>query len=157
MKTLIRITPILLLIIVSSCEEDKEPLFGIIDRMAYITVLDQQGNNLLNPSNEGSYKSKDIKIFYEINGEMKEFFEGHLDMPRNFRIDSPNSENDYIMALVIDSKKTIIQWNESEADTIQAEIFDDGRSLIVLKVFHQGELKWDGATSKTGRGFTIVK
>jgi hypothetical protein len=157
MKTSTLASVLLVLALAFSCNEKEEPLFGTIDSMAYIKVLDQKGNNLLNPLNEGSYKSKDIKIFYEINGEMKGFFEGHLDMPRNFRIDSPNSENDYIMALVIDSKKTIIQWNESEADTIQAEIFDDGRSLIVLKVFHQGELKWDGATSKTGRGFTIVK
>jgi hypothetical protein len=157
MKTLIRIIPILLLINLSSCEERGEPLFGTIDMMTFITVVDRQGNNLLNPSNVGSYKPKDIKIFYEINGEMIEFFEGNLDMPRNFRIDPPEFESDYIMALVVGAEKTVIQWNETETDTLQAEIFDDGRSLIVLKVYHQGELKWDGATSKTGRGLTIIK
>jgi hypothetical protein len=125
--------------------------------MTFINVVDRQGNNLLNPSIEGSYNSKDIKIFYEINGEMTEFFEANLDMPRNFRIDPPEFERDYIMALVVGAEKTVIQWNETEADTLQAEIFDDGRSLIVLKVYHQGELKWDCATSKTGRGLTILK
>lgn len=157
MKTLIKTSIIVLAVLVCSCNEKEEPHFGTIDRMTFITVLDQQGNNLLNPSNEGSYKSKDIKIFFDRNGRLEEFYQGNLDMPRNFRIDPPEFERDYIMALVLDSEKTVIQWNESEADTLQAEIFDDGRSLIVLKVYHQGELKWDGATSKTGRGFTIIK
>lgn len=78
-------------------------------------------------------------------------------MPRNFRIDRPEFDRDYIMALVLDSEKTVIQWNETEADTIQAEIHDDASSVIVQKVYYMGELKWDGETATRGRGFTIIK
>ncbi len=142
---------------ISSCKENEQPQFATVDMMAFITVLDEEENNLLDPKQEGFYSSKDIKIFYERNGKLVEFYESNLDMPRNFRIDPPEFERDYIMALVLDSEKTIIQWNEAEADTIQSEIYDNGKSILVLKVFHQGKLKWDGATATTGRGFTIVK
>lgn len=156
MKTL-SYSLILIALMSFSCNENEQPQFATVDMMAFITVLDEQGNNLLDPSQEGSFKAKDIKIFYERDGKITEFFEGHLDMPRNFRIDPPEFDREYIMALVLDSKKTVIQWNETESDTIQAEIYDDGASIIVLKVYHQGELKWNGETAMKGRGFTIIK
>jgi len=157
MKNLISIFSILFLLIASSCNENEQPQFFNVDMMAFITVVDRQGNNLLDPNQEGAYDPKEIKIFYERNGNMEEFYEGHLDMPRNFRIDPPEFERDYIMALVLDSEKTIIQWNEAEADTIQAEIHDDGAIVIVRKVYYLGELKWDAETATKGRGFTIIK
>lgn len=140
-----------------ACKEDEQPNFAVVDTVAFITVLDQQGNNLLDPSHEGSFKAKDIKIFYERNGEMIEFFEGHLDMPRNFRIDPPEFGSDYLMALVLDAKKTVIQWNKTESDTLLAEIHDDARSVVVRQVSHKGELKHDTKTSITRREFTIIK
>ncbi|MFL0685256.1 MAG: hypothetical protein ACJLTB_18900 [Algoriphagus aquaeductus] len=155
------LSPIILLMILAlvniSCKEDEQPNFAVVDMVAFITVLDQQGNNLLNPSREGSFKAKDIKIFYERNGKMEEFFEANLDMPRNFRIDPPEFGSDYLMALVLDAEKTVIQWNKTEADTLKAEIYDDGRSILVRKVFFQGELKHDVNKALTRREFTIVK
>ena len=71
--------------------------------MTFITVVDRQGNNLLNPSNEGSYMSNDIKFFHEIKGEMKEFFEGKINMLRSFRIDPPEfKRGDSTLKLVIE-------------------------------------------------------
>ncbi|MBN3582649.1 hypothetical protein JYB64_09670 [Algoriphagus aestuarii] len=157
MKNLISIVSIFLLLIVNSCKENEQPTFFTVDMMAFITVLDKQGNNLLDPNQEGAYDFRDIKIYYKRNGIMEEFYEAHLDMPRNFRIDPPEFERDYIMALVLDSEKTVIQWNKTEADTIQAEIQDDASSVIVQKVYFMGELKWDGETATKGRGFTIIK
>jgi hypothetical protein len=125
--------------------------------VAFFTALDEQGKNLLDPKKEGFYSFKNIKIFCERNGKLVELYESNLDMPRNFRIHPPEFDRDYIMALVLNSKKTVIQWNEMEADTIQAEIHDNGASIIVRKVYHNGELKWNGETAKTGRKFTINK
>lgn len=157
MKNLLSVISIFLVLFISSCSQEGQPQFATVDMMAFITVLDEQGNNLLDPKQEGFYSSKDIKIFYERNGKLVEFYESNLDMPRNFRIDPPEFDRDYIMAIVLNSKKTVIQWNEMESDTIQAEIYDNGASIIVRKVYHNGELKWNGETAKTGRGFTIIK
>lgn len=149
---------IILVLLIISCATEESPQFATISQMTFITLLDEQGNNLLDPSQEGYYDPKNIKIFYERNGKLEEFYENHLDMPRNFRIDPPEFERDYIMALVLDSKKTVIKWNDNERDSIQAEFMDGGiPNAIVTKVYFNGELKWDGFTSMTGRGFTIIK
>jgi hypothetical protein len=125
--------------------------------MVFITLLDEQGNNLLNPNHERYFDPRHIKIFYDRNGRMEEFYEGHLDMPRNFRIDPPEFERDYVMALALDSEKTIIRWNEHESDTIQAEIQKtDFPSVIVTKIYFNGELKWE-VTDLIGREITVFK
>lgn len=158
MKTFLKSTFCLfiLAILSASCKENEQPHFVNIDRMAFITVVDEQGNNLLDPNQDGAFDPKDIKIFYERDGEMEEFYEGHLDMPRNFRIDPPEFGSDYLIALVLDSEKTVIQWNEAEADTIQAEIHDAGASIMVQKVFYQGQLMHE-LPAMSRREFTIIK
>jgi len=157
MKNLISIFSIFLLLMNGSCKENEQPQFATVDMMAFITILDEQGNNLLDPNQEGAYDPKDIKIFYERDGKMVEFYEGYLTMPRNFRIDPPEFGSDYLLALVLDSEKTIIKWNENESDTILAEFLNNEiQSLIVTKVYYQGQLMHELPTTKR-RGFTIVK
>ena len=160
MKNLIFAIIMALVLMVSSCSKEDEPQFASVSTMTFITVLDEQGYNLLDPNQEGSFDPKHIKIFYDRNGRLEEFYQNHLDMPRNFRIDPPEFGNDYLLALALDSEKTVIQWNENESDTIQAEflnINDKILSINATKVYHNGELKWDGASSMTRRGFTIIK
>jgi hypothetical protein len=156
MKKLIFIGSIVLVMLFSSCSENEQPQFFNVDMMAFITVVDKQGNNLLDPNQEGAYDPNEIKIFYERNGKMEEFYEGHLDMPRNFRIDSPEFGSNYLLALGLDSEKTVIQWNEAEADTILAEIHQDALSISIQKVFYQGQLVHELPAMKR-REFTIIK
>lgn len=157
MKNLIFAIPIVLVLMISSCSKEEHP-FATVSQMTFIKLQDKQGNNLFDPSQEGYYDPRDIKIFYERNGKLEEFYHGNLDMPRNFRIDPQEFDRDYIMALVVDSKITVIKWNETESDTIQAEFMDGGiPNAIVTKIFLNGELKWDAFTSMTGRGLTIIK
>lgn len=144
-------------LIIGSCSKEEPPQFATISTIVFITLLDEQGNNLLNPNHERYFDPRHIKIFYDRNGRMEEFYEGHLDMPRNFRIDPPEFERDYVMALALDSEKTIIRWNEHESDTIQAEIQKtDFPSVIVTKIYFNGELKWEVA-DLIGREITVVK
>jgi hypothetical protein len=159
MKKLSQILLILIAGIFTSCNEETFPCCPPINSdMVNTTVLNAQGNNLLNPTLEGSYRANVIKIFYEEEGKLEEFFNGgHSNMRRNFRIISPELGSDYLMSLVL-KEKTVIQWNETQADTLKAEIFDDGMRLILRKVYHNGELKWDRETLKTGEGgITIIK
>jgi hypothetical protein len=160
MKNLIYTIPIAVILMFSSCTKEEQPLFASITTMAFISLVDEQGNNLLDPDHERYYDPRYIKIFYDRNGKLEEFFQGHLDMPRNFRIDPPEFERDFLMAVALDSELTIIQWNETESDTIQAEIRrieDQVLGISAIKVYHNGELKWDGATATTRREFTIIK
>jgi hypothetical protein len=157
MKNLIGVFSIFLVLLISSCSQEEQPQFATVDLMAFITVLDEQGNNLLDPNQEGAYDPKDIKIFYERNGKLEEFYQGHLDMPRNFRIDPPEFGSDYLLALVLESEKTIIKWNETESDTILAEFLNkEIQSLTVTKVYYQRQLMHELPTTKR-REFTIIK
>lgn len=147
-----------IVLMTSSCSKNDElPGFGVVvDMMVFITVLDSQGNNHLDPGQEGFYDPRDIKIFYERNGKLEEFYESHLHMRRNFRVAPSGFGRDYGMDLVL-SEKTVIQWNEHESDTIQAEIYKtDGPHIRVTKVYFNGELKWD-VEDLTGREITIIK
>ncbi|MFT4857842.1 MAG: hypothetical protein ACI942_003236, partial [Planctomycetota bacterium] len=40
---------IFLTALISSCKENEHPQFATVDMMAFITVLDEEGNNLLDP------------------------------------------------------------------------------------------------------------
>jgi hypothetical protein len=160
MKKICQVLLMLFTMICFSCKEEEQPNFVVVDMMTFITVLDQQGNNLLDPSNEGSFMEKEIKIFYERNGKMEEFFQANLDMPRNFRIDPPELGSDYLIALALEAETTVIQWNEVESDTLRAEIEhlgQEGTGIVVKKVFYMDEIKYNIATSTTGREFTIIK
>jgi hypothetical protein len=159
MKKLSQILLVFFAGIISSCNDETFPCCPQTNSdMVNITVRDAQGNNLLNPTLEGAYRENVIKIFYEEEGKLEEFFNGgHSNMRRNFRILPPELGSDYSMSLVL-KEKTVIQWNETEADTLQAEIYDNGMILILRKVYHKGELKWDRETLITGEGgITIIK
>jgi hypothetical protein len=143
-----------------SCNEFEEPNSTVIDTMAFITVLDANGNNLLNPNQEDSFQPGEIKIFYERKGKMEEFFQGNLDMPRNFRIEPPEFGSDYLMAVSLE-EKTIIQWNDTQSDTLRAELALLGKKgaagFMITKVFYKEDIKYDAGTANTRREFTIIK
>lgn len=158
MKNLIFAIIMALVLMTTSCSKDEVPgSAAVFDMMVFITILDSQGNNLLDPNQDGFYDPSKIKIFYERNGKLEEFYESHLDMPRNFRIDPPGFGRDYGMALALASEKTVIQWNEHESDTIQAELYKtDDPHIRVTKVYFNSELKWD-VEDLIGREITIIK
>jgi len=150
--------------LITSCEENFQPCYPIDSNRIQIQVFDSVGNDLLDQTQEGAYQSNRIKIFYEQNGKLKEFYNGgHSNMRRNFRIDPPEAgEDHYRIQVILDAEKTVIQWNNTEADTLLAKIVPSNNpdfcpTRIVREIYHQGNLKWDGTTSMTERGFTIIK
>jgi hypothetical protein len=155
-QLVLSLTMVFVLMTISCSQEEVPESAIVIDRMIFITMLDSQGNNLLDPKHERYYDPSQIRIFYDRNGKLEEFFQGHLDMRRNFRIILPELGRDYTMALALDSEKTVIQWNGLESDTIQAEVYTDFPHTRVTKVYFNGELKWDVA-DLIDREITIIK
>lgn len=161
MKNLIHAFLIIVAGIFISCNEENLPHYPIDDNRVFIRVLDEHGIDLLDQTQAKSYKANVIKIFYERKGQLEEFYNGGLtNMRRNFRIDPPElDENHHRMKLIIESEVTVIQWNESEADTLYSEIVYDEKynKMSVTKVYHQGELIHSNTPALTGREFTIIK
>jgi hypothetical protein len=112
MKNSIYILLLVLLFLFSACSnEEQMPTIGgfTLDRVLTLKILDEEGNDLLDPDHERYLDPSKIKVFYERDGRMVEFIQSHLDMPRNFRVDPPHEFQDtYLMFLVLDSEKTVI-------------------------------------------------
>lgn len=164
MKKLILVFLIIVAGFIISCEEGAQPCYPIDSNRIHIQVLTREGEDLLDQMQAEAFHSNTIKIYYERNGTLEEFYNGGLtNMRRNFRIDPPEAREGYYgMLVILDSEKTVIQWNATEADTLLAKIVPGGDPdfcprRIVQEIYHQGDLNWDGSTPMTGRGFTIVK
>ena len=157
MKTLLPFFVLVFATTLSSCEEDVVCCPPMDNTNITLMVVDSQGQNLLDPKLPTAYRENTIKIFYEENGKLVEFYNGGMtNMRRNFRIEEPELEFGYRMKLIL-KEKTVIQWNTTDADTLEAEINDNGVFLNLLKVYHRGELKWDATQPMTGMEFILVK
>ena len=126
--------------------------FGVI-----ITVLDQQGVDLLDPDNINGIRTDKIKIFHKIDGELTEYFEGNMDCSKGFNIYNPKemgfNENYVFCLLRTDASYytgelnlqpiAYIQWNETDMDTIQCQYRHTDNSTVTIKVWFNDDLVWD--------------
>lgn len=160
MKTIVTI---LILAIFTACNKDDKPseIAVYLDTSIEISLKDVNGIDLLNPNNPDSYKAGNIKIFYLIDGEKQEVYDGNMAYPRNFLIyENANEYRIRIFQNSVISEElpiTYVEWNENEIDTLQAEYYrPKPNEPRVQKVWFNGELKWDGQNGEEGF-FTVVK
>jgi hypothetical protein len=132
-----------------SCQKEKEAMN--LDAGIEITVFDNNGNDLLNPSNQNSFKEQNIKIYYLINGIVEEVYYPNYDNPRNFSI--YERDGIYRMGLSPNANEkdefpvTYIKWNETDTDTIKCSISRTESSVICTKVWYNETLMWDDYSS----------
>lgn len=159
MKNLINFVLLILIVFGVSCSKDEINNDGVhISTGVLITVVDQQGSDLLDTSNTNYLKREDIKIFHMIDGELTEYSEGLLDCPKGFRIYNPNDlgfNEQYVFCLQRTDASyhtgelesllpiTYIQWNESDTDTVQCQYSKTRSSLVTIKVWFNGNEVWD--------------
>lgn len=136
-----KIIIVLIMIMTMSCSEKKE---GPYDFSVHFTVMitNESGNDLLNPSFEGSYPHQDIKT-YVVSPDGK-----HIDVLCEIR--KSKHTNDYYIAtnatdLGHPNNKTIketivIELNENKQIEIEAELNKTKHSLILKKLWYKGEL-----------------
>lgn len=146
LKTMKPITLIIISAIVFfSCQKEKKELN--IDTGIEITVFDENGNDLLNPSNQNSFKEQTIKIYYLINGVVEEVYYPNYDNPRNFSV--YEKEGVYRMGLSPNANEkeelpvTFIKWNETDTDTIKCSFSRTDNSVICTKVWYNGSVMWE--------------
>lgn len=150
LKTMKPVTLILITtMVLFSCQKEKES--HNIDTGIEITVFDSIGNDLLNPSNQNSYKENIIKIYYLINGVVEEVYYSNYDNPRNFII--YEKDGIYQMRLFPNANEkdelpvTYIKWNDSDTDTIKCCFSRTESSVICTKVWYNETLMWDDYSS----------
>lgn len=143
----------ILLFMVYGCNKDQS---DIVDVGIQIYLQDKNGNDLLNPTSVNTYNNQNIKIFYNNNNEVSEYFCSQCTTMQNgyeILIYPPaNSNYAFVLSPNINIQNnstdpvTYIQWNETDRDTIQCHIDRDvdAGSIICTKVWYNGVLKCDG-------------
>lgn len=125
-----------------------------------LSVINTEGQDLLNPGFSDSYKEGQIKLFYKIDGELQEVYDSSLDHPRNFFIYKRPTEYRIRIFPNTDKSKeisiTLIQWSETDADTIRSKIERRGSITQVTKVWFNNELKWQ-ISSEEESYFEVIK
>lgn len=147
-----------------SCSKDNNNVqSSSIDTGILIYLKDINGNNLLNTTN---YKENNIKMFYLINNEVKEYYQSNLDNPRGFKflVDDlpirialgPNTTETEEFPI------TYIKWNETDTDTIKChfrrEVGNDGSLLQCDKIWFNNKFVWDMSNPQNkDRSINIIK
>jgi len=149
-----------------ACDNDKnDDIHYNLDTNISLTVVNENGIDLLNPENTDAFLEENIKIYYLIDGEMEEVFDPNMDNPRNFSINEPEVTGDkYWMELSLNIASdsielygtTYIKWNDVDTDTIQCDYKSGSEYTIITKVLFNKKIVWEG-DGLNGRYFEIVK
>ncbi|WBL25070.1 hypothetical protein [Zunongwangia sp. HGR-M22] len=121
-----------------------------LDVAVEITVENQRGENLLDPSHPNSINSDEIKLYYVENGKAQEVYDETSDLPRSFVVFKSGDE--YRMRIVQnysdeEEPLTLVQWNERDIDTIKSEYLKGDRYIIQDKIYYNGKLSWSSSDS----------
>jgi hypothetical protein len=141
-----------LIVLQSACHNEEPGPCGCtnIDVATRIVITDENNRNLLDASTPGHFNADDIRIYYVRKGERKEVFQANLDNPRFFAIEQYGPDNEYTMKLFPDMDArneevttTIVKWNTFTEDIVECEIFKNGNTTSITKVWYNGELAYD--------------
>ncbi|MDN3595275.1 hypothetical protein [Zunongwangia endophytica] len=130
-----------------------------LDVAVEITVEDQRGENLLDPSHPNAINADEIKLYYVENGKAQEVYDETSDLPRSFVVFKSGDE--YRMRILQnysdeDEPLTLVQWNERDIDTIKSEYLKGDRYIIQDKIYYNGKLSWSSNDSFEPH-FEVVK
>ena len=157
---------LLLMISFFSCNsnDENQPSATNIDAVVRFYVLNNQGDDLLNPNNQNSIDTDNLKIYEIINGEEVEVNNPNMDAPKGFWISPPEGKFDkYRLSLTLnileDSNTTItlLKWSESDLDSFKAEL-EKGEDYINCKKIWVKDIKvWDMREYGDERFFILQK
>lgn len=157
---------LLSLLLLSSCDNSGA---DFVNTFQTFYVVDRYGNDLLNPETANAINTKNIKIYYLVDGEKIEYSEYRHRLNPNtisygFGIGKPDSIGNrnryYIDVLLNDGARkdkaityTYIQWSDKDTDTIQSKV-SKGGSHLVTRMTAYNDSVW---THKEGEIYTIIK
>jgi len=116
------------------------------------SVRSPQGKDLLDPLATYHFDSTNIRLLWEIDGELVEPYEPHLSLPRFFKV-YKHSDN-YRLSLTLNysgiTEKTItyIQWDNVDIDTIVTLYNDTNMGILKRKVWVNEQLVWEWTSNK---------
>lgn len=139
---------VFILAVISCFSCKKDAIKGVImDRSITFSVYNSQNENLLDSVTFNHYEASEIKLFYEVDGEIEEIIRPRMAYPRNFMLFKHENENRIQITLndseISDKSITYIQWNNSDTDTVEALFERINLSVFKSKVWLNGQEIWD--------------
>ena len=135
-----------LMIIGCSKEKENEDAFNL-DVGVEFSIVNLDGEDILNPNHPNSLKESDIKLFYLIDGVKEEVYNGNYDYPRNFML--YEHQNEFRIRIFQnysdkeDKPITYIQWNDVDTDTLETTYERTSNAVIQRKIWLNGNLLWE--------------
>ncbi len=150
-----------------SCSSDNE-LKGnnyVYDTSTDFIVTTNNNEDLLNADTPDYFDNDAIRVEHlKNNGNYVEFYQPNLDYKYDFMIYNSSGFNVFRLLnqigrdYIINNKITsVIKWNATERDTIVTEINETSNTQIAIKVWVNGELKYDMHNGLTPEVITITK
>ncbi len=172
MKTIF-LTLLISVMLISCTESKNDDNQFVIDVGVVFNILDNQGNDLLNPVTENSYLTENMELFYLINNEPILVQEQNPDIGSHNGIMFINETSPYRLKIFtnIDFDTYIsdingvkkgehiayLQLNETDIDTIKTEWeYKKNHYFVNKKIWYNGVEKTQEILENTGF-FTIEK
>jgi len=160
-RLLIALLSVLLMLMLVYLTKPKDYYIGgfIVSLGVKFSIINKEGEDLLNPDHPNCFRKEDIKLFYLIDNKIEEITindsqkGGFTIYKREDKFYMDLTPNIYMEKLPI----TYIQWSENDMDTLQCEFTrEPNASIICTKFWFNGELITERHPTK-GRYLEIVK
>ena len=144
-----------------ACSKKDEPIQSdIIDTSMEFSIFNSDNEDMLDTVTVNHIDESEIKLFYEVNGEINTVYYVGSDYPKGFKI--YRHENEYRIKISMNSdessEKTItyIQWSENDSDTLEAIFERPGNSILKRYVWLNDLEVWNWTLNDDGY-YKIIK
>ena len=152
--------------ILQSCSDEKDCCSQISgnDVLFEFSIVNQNGEDLLDSNIQGSYNTNTIKLYDIINDDEVLINNSDSDTPNGYIIFKKDDLN--LIRTYFDVKsnllthKGIIEWSPNNRDTISLETVQQSENVKrLIKIKYNNEVVWEEstATNSDSRYFQIVK
>lgn len=143
---------VLLSTLLVSCN-DQQPAAVVIDLDINLTLENEQGEDMLDPTVSGSVTESNIKVFYEIDGELETYLSlsnGDPDNPSGFRLSPPdgsgNFGGNYFLNIfsnpTVGESLTIVEVEGMEDINLVTKVVRSNGSTRVREIWYNDALVW---------------
>ncbi len=161
-----KIEYLLIIIFLSvSCSDSEQDCCAQLpgnDTLFEFSLVNQNGEDLLDENVQDSYNTNNIKIFDLIDGQEILFNNPNSDSPNGYQIFEKDGLN--LIRPYFDESNLIvsgiIEWNSNKRDEISLEMVQQSENIKrLIKIKYNGEIVWDEKTASNTdiRYFQIVK
>ena len=151
----------LTILLLLSCSDEKDCCYSGNDTLFEFSLVNQNGEDLLNENTQNSYNTNNIKLYNLMDGEEILINYPNSDSPNGYLIfekDGLNLFRPYFNESNLEISG-IIEWNPNKRDEISSEMVQQSENVKrLVKIKYNGEIIWDEetATNPGIRYFQIV-